>query len=181
MMAVFPRFFRRKRWGEWIVGPLLTVAVMAGCAQTPVIGTKPQASAPAAMGVGEAPPVGSALEQRLRAEASRWLGMAHRLGGEGADGVDCSGLVKGMYRNLFGIQMPRTTLGQVRAGTVVSADRLKPGDLVFFRIPEKKLRHVGIYLGRGEFVHASASQGVTVSDLDSPYWQKAFWTARRIL
>ena len=57
---------------------------------------------------------------------------------------------------------------------------LQPGDLIFYRI-DAKTRHVGIYLGDGEFLHASESVGVTISDLHRPYWQKRLWTVRRIL
>lgn len=42
------------------------------------------------------------------------------------------------------------------------------------------MRHVGIYMGNNEFLHASTSQGVVVSSLDTPYWQRAFWQIRRI-
>ena len=42
-------------------------------------------------------------------------------------------------------------------------------------------RHVGVYVGNGEFVHASSSKGVMLSRLDSKYWRKAYWTSRRIL
>jgi hypothetical protein len=65
-------------------------------------------------------------------------------------------------------------------GTEVRRSQLQPGDLVFFR-PSRKDRHVGVYLSNGEFVHASASSGVTVSSLDDRYWKRTWWQARRVL
>ncbi|MGA9537652.1 MAG: NlpC/P60 family protein [Desulfobacterales bacterium] len=57
---------------------------------------------------------------------------------------------------------------------------MRAGGLVFFRPPDYP-RHVGIYLREGQFVHASKSQGVTISPIDQTYWKRHFWTARRIL
>ena len=69
---------------------------------------------------------------------------------------------------------------QVRAGRPVGSGGLVPGDLVFFKPPDK-VRHVGIYLGAGQFAHASASRGVIISNLSEAYWQHFYWTARRYL
>lgn len=102
------------------------------------------------------------------------------MGRSDADGMDCSGLARRIYKDLFQIELPRTTKGQVMVGHPVDKTALAPGDLVFFQIPQKKRRHVGIYLDRREFIHASTSQGVTISNLATPYWQKAYWTARRV-
>jgi hypothetical protein len=62
----------------------------------------------------------------------------------------------------------------------VRRNDLQPGDLVFFR-PSRKNRHVGVYLSDGEFVHASSSSGVTISQLDAAYWRRTWWQARRVL
>jgi len=81
---------------------------------------------------------------------------------------------------LFGLYLPRSTAEQARFGRRIERDELLPGDLVFFRIG-RRTRHVGIYLGQGEFAHASQSQGVVVSRLDDPYWARRYWMARRVL
>ena len=120
------------------------------------------------------------VEQRLRAEEERWHGTPYRLGGVSEDGIDCSAFVMNVYQNVFGLPLPRTTIAQVEAGQAVSADALQAGDLIFFRT-SRKTRHVGIYLGAGEFAHASTSQGVTTSRLDNTYWRRTYWTSRRIL
>jgi len=120
------------------------------------------------------------IETRLLQEFERWQGTPHRLGGSTFDGVDCSGFVRKVYRHAFAVNLPRTTRRQVRHGKPVHGGDLKPGDLVFFRPPGYP-RHVGIYLSRNRFMHASKSRGVIVSEIGPDYWAKYFWTARRIL
>ncbi len=120
------------------------------------------------------------IERNIRSYVIRWEGTPHRLGGTDRYGVDCSGFVMLVYDNLFDIQLPRSTAGQIKTGRPVPKRDLTAGDIVFFMIPGKK-RHVGIYLSRGEFAHVSSIKGVTVSSLHDSYWHRAFWTARRIL
>jgi len=102
------------------------------------------------------------------------------LGETGHSGIDCSGFVQRIYRDLFGLQLPRTTADQVQYAKKIPDQRLKAGDLVFFR-PSENVRHVGIYLGEGEFAHASKSDGVMVSRMDDPYWRGVYWTSRRVM
>ena len=61
----------------------------------------------------------------------------------------------------------------------IDKSQLVPGDLVFFR--RRGTRHVGVYLGDNEFIHASSSRGVTISDLDNTYWSRYYWMSRRII
>jgi cell wall-associated NlpC family hydrolase len=120
------------------------------------------------------------IEQLLRSEANKWKGTPHRLGGNSRKGIDCSGFVSQLYKNLFNIRLPRSTRGQAQVGTPVSRIQIRAGDLVFF-LPPRKGRHVGIYLGRGEFVHASSTNGVMISNMTNSYWRKCYWKARRVL
>ncbi len=124
----------------------------------------------------EGPEIGAAL----RCEVGKWRGVPYRFGGSDRSGVDCSGFVRAVYRQHFAVELPRTTSQQARKGKKVSRDDLRPGDLVFFRISERT-RHVGAYVGDGEFLHASSSRGVTVSRLGSDYWRQRYWTSRRLL
>lgn len=117
---------------------------------------------------------------QLRAAADDWANTPHDLGGTSQRGVDCSGLVQSVYTNRFDVSVPRTTEKQVHAGTRVQRSKLQPGDLVFFR-PSWKQRHVGIYLSDGDFLHASSSNGVSVSSLQNDYWTERWWQARRLL
>lgn len=125
------------------------------------------------------PDLAWSVEHLLREEVDEWFGTPHRMGGEDKNGVDCSAFVLALYRDLFGVEIPRTTSAQVQVGEEVSPEELQPGDLVFFR--PGRSRHVGIYIQDGEFAHASESQGVTISRLDESYWDRAYWTSRRVL
>ncbi len=118
------------------------------------------------------------VEERLRAE----IALCRRSTGADASkpALDCSGFVGTVFKRLFGIDLPRTTRELARAGTPVSRDAICPGDLVFFR-PAREMRHVGVYLGRGEFGHVSSQAGIQVSRMSEPYWSKSYWLARRVL
>ena len=120
------------------------------------------------------------IQRQLEAEYQRWQGTRHRMGGSSPSGADCSGFVKAVYKNVFKMDLPRTTKAQATLGRPVQKTDLHAGDLVFFKPPSYP-RHVGIYLSNSEFVHASKTKGVTISRMDPYYWDKYFWTARRLL
>ncbi len=65
-------------------------------------------------------------------------------------------------------------------GKPVDRTRLRSGDLVLFRAGSTG-RHVGIYIGNNQFVHASTRSGVMISNMDEPYWKKRYNEARRVL
>jgi cell wall-associated NlpC family hydrolase len=119
------------------------------------------------------------IEKRIRDEYMRWKGTRHRLGGTGRDGIDCSGFVQAVYKNIFKIELPRTAKQLMKQGRLIGRDDLQAGDLVFFKPPTYP-DHVGIYLSREEFVHASKKRGVTISHIDQYYWGRYYLTARRI-
>ncbi len=118
------------------------------------------------------------MRQALLAEYSDWAGTPYRLGGHSPQGVDCSGFIQQVYLGLDQRKLPRTTAEQAKLGHKIARDALQPGDLVFFKTGFKQ-RHAGIYLGNGEFMHASTRRGVMVSRLDNPYWLDVWWMARR--
>ncbi|WP_345972441.1 C40 family peptidase [Sulfurimonas diazotrophicus] len=110
---------------------------------------------------------------------TKWHHVPYRYGGTGPRGIDCSAFVQQAYRELFGIRLPRTTRQQASCGSAVSRQQLQAGDLVFFRTSGRD-RHVGIYLEAGKFMHVSTKYGVMISSMDKPYWQRHYWTTRRI-
>lgn len=120
------------------------------------------------------------IEKQLRKEVKLWVDVPHCLGGTESGGIDCSGFVMVVYNKLFEIELPRDTDNQVLAGIPIKKEDLRAGDLVFF-VPPRYKRHVGIYLGKGEFVHTSSRKGVTISKISDPYWNKYYLTSRRIL
>ncbi|MWP83065.1 endopeptidase [Glaesserella parasuis] len=110
-----------------------------------------------------------------------WEGTRYRLGGITKSGIDCSGFVQLTFRELFGIDLPRITVDQAKAGIQISKSELRTGDLVFFKTGRgPNGRHVGIYVKNGQFLHASTKGGVIYSDINSPYWSRSFWQARRL-
>ena len=109
-----------------------------------------------------------------------WKGVRYRLGGSTRSGIDCSGFVQRTFREQFGLELPRSTYEQQEMGKHVSRTGLRTGDLVLFRAGSTG-RHVGIYIGNNQFVHASTSSGVVISSMDEPYWNKRYNEARRVL
>ena len=115
------------------------------------------------------------------ATAKRYIGVPYVWGGSTPSGFDCSGLVQYVFKQ-HGITLNRTTKTQYQQGTYVSKSSLQPGDLVFFQNTYTTgISHVGIYMGNGEFIHASSSKGVTISSLSNSYWASRYYGARRVL
>lgn len=93
---------------------------------------------------------------------------------------DCSSFVQYVFKQ-SGVDLPRTSKDQSAKGERILKEYLSVGDLVFFKTNGKSISHVGIYAGNNKFLHASTSQGVTVTDINSKYWKNKFVTARRVL
>ncbi len=116
----------------------------------------------------------------LEAQYRQWRGVRYRLGGNDLTGIDCSAFVQRTFAERFGVALPRQTEDQARVGRAISQQQLQTGDLVLFKTGWRT-RHIGIYLDDKRFLHASTSQGVTISSLQNPYWQAKYWTARRLV
>ena len=101
------------------------------------------------------------------------------MGGLSKDGIDCSGFVYTTFRSKLGINIPRSTALQSKIGSNVSKNKLRTGDLVFFKTATK-VRHVGIYIENNKFLHASTSKGVMISKLDNVYWKSKYWKSKRL-
>jgi cell wall-associated NlpC family hydrolase len=126
-------------------------------------------------------PNGSAKATAIIATAKKYIGVPYVWGGSTPSGFDCSGLVQYVFKQ-HGITLNRTTKTQYQHGTFVAKINLQPGDLVFFQNTYTTgISHVGIYIGSGEFIHASSSQGVTISSLSNSYWSSHYYGARRVL
>ncbi|BCG08678.1 bifunctional murein DD-endopeptidase/murein LD-carboxypeptidase [Buttiauxella agrestis] len=120
------------------------------------------------------------VKSRLMDQYASWKGVRYRLGGSNRSGIDCSAFVQRTFREQFGLELPRSTSEQQDSGKSISRSKLRTGDLVLFRAGSTG-RHVGIYIGNNQFVHASTSSGVTISSMDEPYWKKRYNEARRVL
>ena len=116
----------------------------------------------------------------LIAAARGLMGVPYVHGGNSADeGFDCSGLVFYSHQQL-GLTVPRTSRDQADEANEVKPAKLRRGDLVFFKIGSRRVKHVGIYIGDRRFVHApGAGKPVSVSSLDEEYYSQRFHSAGR--
>ena len=155
--------------------------VLQGCA------SRPQRTVPAQSEAWEEADdldpavVGAGAEVVMQALAN--VGKPYRWGGsDPAEGFDCSGLVAHVYDDALGMKLPRTSRAMSQRGDRVARSELAAGDLVFFNTSRRAFSHVGIYIGRGRFVHAPSSGSVVrVERLTNRYWASRFNGARRLV
>ncbi len=113
------------------------------------------------------------------ATAKKYMGVKYVWGGESPSGFDCSGFMQYVFGK-NGVSLPRTAALQFQKGTSITKANLKAGDMVFFSTYKAGASHVGIYLGSGDFIHASSSNGVTISELSSTYYAQRYLGAKRM-
>ncbi len=121
--------------------------------------------------------------EQIVAYAKKLQGTPYVWGGTSSKGFDCSGYVQYVCRQ-FGISLNRTANAQMSNGYSISSSNLQPGDLVFFQgtYATSGASHVGIYIGDGQFVHASSARGcVVISDLWTNYYTSHYYGARRVV
>ena len=124
----------------------------------------------------------SSVGEEIAAYAQNFLGTPYVYGGSSTSGFDCSGFTKYVYGQ-FGYTLNRTATDQLSNGVSVRKDELQPGDLVFFKYrTSKPVSHVGIYIGSGQFVHASTnSYAVQIDDLSSGHYANVYVYGRRVV
>lgn len=108
-----------------------------------------------------------------------WFGTRYRYGGTTKKGIDCSSLTGRLMKEVYNIVLPRTAREQYAVCNKISSESLEEGDLVFFNT-RGGVSHVGFFLNNGYFVHASSSNGVTISHMDDSYYKSRFIGAGRI-
>jgi lipoprotein Spr len=102
-----------------------------------------------------------------------WWSTSYRYGGTGKNGIDCSALTGLLLSSVYGVSLPRTAREQYAKSKKVKREDLIEGDLVFFNT-RGGVSHVGVYLTNDYFVHASTSNGVTISSLNDNYYRKKY-------
>jgi cell wall-associated NlpC family hydrolase len=116
----------------------------------------------------------------LISSAKDLIGTRYVWGGTSRGGFDCSGFV-GYVMRKAGVSLPRTSAAQAKVGTFVPRSSLQRGDLVFFNTRGGRISHVGIYIGSGNFIHASSGGGrVRIDALSKAYYNTRYVTARRV-
>jgi cell wall-associated NlpC family hydrolase len=128
-----------------------------------------------------ATPVIRSPRQLLADFALQLRDIRYRRGGRvPATGFDCSGFVHYVFAHALGIELPENSMSQFQAGSKVAREQMRAGDLVFFHTHGKRVSHVGIYLGDGQFIHSpSTGERVRVNRLDEQYWARRFAGAKR--
>jgi cell wall-associated NlpC family hydrolase len=138
-------------------------------------------------------------EVAMKTAIQCYMGTPYSYGGSSLSGIDCSGLVREVYKQA-GLNIPRTVQKQYEKGNEINIDELRFGDIVFFNHAcqcqssfftgifsknffrkKKHPIHSGIYISQGQFVHASSSSGVCISNLKDKTWHRSFIGARRYL
>lgn len=158
-----------------IIGILLLI--LTGCSKAP---TYPSHNPQTYQTAQTRPVSNDPVINKLHTQYKKWHHTPYKYGGVCLDGVDCSGLVELIYKDAFGIIIPRSTKKQIYIGKKIDYAQIRPGDLVFFKTGYNK-RHVGIYFGDNTFLHSSKKYGVIISSINNPYWRERYWMSRRVL
>lgn len=118
----------------------------------------------------------------LAIQAMSLVGIHYQRGGSSPEnGLDCSGLVRYVFKEAWGAELPRTSAEISKMGENIDKQDLQPGDLVFFNTLKHTFSHVGIYLGDNKFIHSPSAGGkVRVESMDLSYWKARFNGARRL-
>jgi cell wall-associated NlpC family hydrolase len=122
------------------------------------------------------------LRSEIVVAAMGALGTPYRYGGGSYEhGFDCSGFVRAVYQQTWGVTLPRQSAQQARATRAISRHDLQPGDLVFFNTQGQSYSHVGIYVGDDRFIHSpKAGASVRIENMRLRYWNDRFNAARRV-
>ncbi len=157
---------------------ILLAALLCGCEKNE---TRPSAD----VAGGVAPPMSDTadLANAVLFRAMSLVGTRYVYGGNTPEsGFDCSGLVGYVFRDAIGMRLPRTSAELADLNQPeVSFKHLQSGDLVLFA-DHRRISHVGIYVGNGQFVHAPNSGGtVRLDRIDAPGWKETFRGGKRVI
>lgn len=126
-----------------------------------------------------------AKRNKLIEYAKTFIGTPYLYGGNTRQGIDCSGFIHKVAYEAINYTLPRTAITIFNSTIAVSSANREIGDLVFFKTENSsKVNHVGIYIGRNQFIHAASSgpnTGVIVSSLNENYWKNTYYTSGRFL
>ena len=156
---------------------IASIALLAAC------GAHPTRPSPAPARAARTPEQLRANPNDILFRAIGLVGTPYRYGGNTpAGGFDCSGLVGYVFNDVAGIVLPRSSqdIARIDAPSIGRKD-LESGDIVLFH-GSAQVSHVGIYVGKGRFVHAPNEGGtVRLDELDAPYWKEHYAGAKRLI
>ena len=148
--------------------------------EKPVVEKQSSQPVPIAMDVSSSLENITSIEKQLQVAHEEWQGTPYRYGGDNENGIDCSAFTQKVFHDFFDKDLPRNTRAQIQVGAGIRRKSIKTGDLIFFKTGRQTL-HVGISIGDGNFLHASVSSGVMISNIGEPYWALRYLGARRVL
>lgn len=128
-------------------------------------------------------PSSTALRNAIVEESKKYIGIKYLYGGETTAGFDCSGYIQYVYKQ-EGQTVPRTTSQMANFGTAVSYANAKPGDVIILDLKNSKPTtptHAGIYLGNGQFIHASYSRGIVIQAVSLLDWDQKIVSVRSFI
>lgn len=127
-------------------------------------------------------PVEELSNEKLLRFMEEWMGVRYRMGGDSKAGIDCSALTRRLLNEVYSLTVGRIVPDQLKAGIEIPREALQMGDLLFFKISNRRPgpTHVGIYLGNNRFIHASIKNGVIIESLENTYYQANFKAAIRL-
>lgn len=118
------------------------------------------------------------IRNAIVAKVKTYIGCPYKSGATGPDTFDCSGLILSVFHDVAGIQLPRSVKAMYAAVKIVPREEMEEGDLVFFKTTgSDTISHVGIYIGRNQFIHAASdgsNTGVIVSSLTEKYYKNCY-------
>lgn len=159
----------------------VSLLILSGCGTTRHTASHPKPTpVPVATEPVKPLPDAPALTIRLLDQANSWLGVPYRYGGDTEQGVDCSGLTCRVMEHTAGIKLPRSSAEQQQWCQPIDSAAAVTGDLMFFSSSGSDVSHVGIYVGNRRMIHASASRGVVVDPIDSPYFLRTYHSTGRV-
>ena len=119
--------------------------------------------------------------RQLVETVTQWLGTPYRYGRSSKKGTDCSGFVTSIYKDVYGVNLRRSSNSMFQDVQRVRKDSIQTGDLVFFRrSPKQPIFHVGIYLKNNKFIHSASNGGVKISSLKEPFYRNYYFAAGRV-
>jgi len=152
---------------KYKIAILLAFLILAGCGSAPLHNQNNQRFS-------------NEQKQKLVEAAKKYLGAPYRYGGKSIKGLDCSGFIIRVYAEALGIKLPRTAGDLHNISFQIKSVEAQTGDLVFFRTRSPQIDHVGMMINAYEFIHASASNGVIISNFKDDYYRKTFSGVRRL-
>ncbi len=122
----------------------------------------------------------SAISPYLYYQVYDWIGTRYKYSGETKKGIDCSGFVCEIYKNVYCIELSGSSANIWTKVSPVEKNDLREGDILFFKIKKGRISHVGVFLGNNKFAHASVKKGVIISDLNETYYKNSFYKGGRV-